>query len=374
MIYEVLDKKLEKEFIELPKQLYKNDPSWISHLDSDIQSVFDPGKNPFHKHGKCTRWILVDDNQTTIGRIAAFIDHDKNRNTNTPFGGIGFFECINDKQAAFRLFDTAKSWLQQQGMEAMYGPINFGENDKFWGLLLDGFQAPSYGMNYNPPYYIGFFESYGFTKAYDQLTNVLNAAEPLSQRFTRISDWVMHKKEYSFQHFKTSQKEKFFADFIAIYNDAWSDFENFTPIDLDTIRDAFRQMKPIMDEKIIWFAYYNNEPIAFVLCMPDVNQILKHAKGKLNLLNKLKFLWLKKTRPISRLRITVMGCKRRFQNRGLESALIRCLQEEVLPRRTIKEVELAWVGDFNAKMLAVHKATGAVKSKVHRTYKYTFDA
>ena len=373
MIYEVLNKRLEKEFIDLPKKLYKNDPCWISHLDSEIQAVFNANKNQFHKHGKCTRWILVDGNQKTIGRIAAFIDHDKNKEGNIPFGGIGFFECIQNESAAFHLFDTAKSWLQKQGMKAMHGPINFGENDKFWGLLIEGFQSPSYGMNYNPPYYIDFFESYGFTKAYDQLTNVLNAEKPLSQRFTRISDWVMNKKEYSFKHFSMAKKEQFFADFMEIYNDAWRDFDNFTPIDLATIRDSFRQLKPIMDEKVIWFAYYNNEPIAFVLCMPDVNQILKHVKGSLNFFNKVKFFWLSKTKKIDRLRITVMGCKQRFQNRGIESALIRCLQEEVLPRQTIKEVELAWVGDFNEKMLAVHKATGAVKSKVHRTYKYTFD-
>ncbi|ANE53028.1 hypothetical protein [Flavisolibacter tropicus] len=372
-IYEVLNIKLEKEFSDLPKHLYKNDPNWISTLDSDIKSIFDSTINPFFKHGKCTRWILMNDQKQTIGRIAAFIDFEKNKDGQIPYGGMGFFECIDDERASNLLLDTAKEWLKKHGMQAMYGPINFGENDKFWGLLVDGFQSPSYGMNYNPPYYKELLEKYGFSKAYDQLTNVLNPKKPLPERFTRISDWVRHKKDYSFQHFKSAQKEKFFADFIEIYNDAWDGFENFTPIDLPTIRDSFRQMKPIMDEKIIWFAYHNNEPIAFVICMPDVNQILKHIKGDLNLFNKLKFLWVKKTKTIDRIRITVMGCKKKFQNHGIESALIRCLQEEVLPRQTINEVELAWVGDFNSKMLAIHNATGAVKSKVHRTYKYSFD-
>jgi hypothetical protein len=132
-------------------------------------------------------------------------------------------------------------------------------------------------------------------------------------------------------------------------------------------------MKPIMDERLIWFAYFNDEPVAFVLCMPDVNQILKHLNGRMHFYNQLKFLWIRRTQTIDRIRITVMGCKKNFQNHGIESALIRCLQEEVLPRHTIKEVELAWVGDFNARMMALHRATGAVLSKVHRTYRYTFD-
>jgi len=100
---------------------------------------------------------------------------------------------------------------------------------------------------------------------------------------------------------------------------------------------------------------------------------LKPLHGKMNLLNKLRFLWYKRTTTIERIRIIVMGCKQRFQNRGIESALIRCLQNEVLPRKTIKEVELAWVGDFNTKMIALHEATGAVRSKVHRTYRYQFE-
>src|SRR5690349_5771400 len=105
-------------------------------------------------------------------------------------------------------------------------------------------------MNYNPPYYIDFFESYGFEKAYDQFTNVLKLDKPIPERFTKISDWVMGKSDYSFEHFSSANKEKYFNDFRETYNDAWHDFENFVPIEIETIRESFRQMEPIMDEKI----------------------------------------------------------------------------------------------------------------------------
>jgi hypothetical protein len=109
-----------------------------------------------------------------------------------------------------------------------------------------------------------------------------------------------------------------------------------------------------------------------VVCLPDINQVLKHVKGKLDLLGKLKFLWYKNTMPVRRIRIIIMGCKKKFQNRGVESALVRTLQLEVAPRKTITGVELAWVGDFNEKMMAIHEATGAKKEKLHRTYRYIF--
>jgi hypothetical protein len=182
----------------------------------------------------------------------------------------------------------------------------------------------------------------------------------------------MKKPDYRFEHFRNSERERFFRDFQEIYNDAWTVFPNFTPIELDTIRESFRQMKPIMDEKIIWFAYYKDEPVSFIVCLPDVNQILRHVKGKMNWLGKLKFLWYKKTLPIDRMRIIIMGCKKRFTNHGIESALIRSLGTIVLPRKTVKGVELAWVGDFNAKMMAIHEATGAKLDKVHRTFRYHF--
>lgn len=367
-VIEVSNTRTARQFIDLPKKLYKDDPNWISPLDNDVQAVFDPFRNVFFEHGVCTRWLLANDAGELIGRIAAFINYEKAHKYPQPTGGIGFFECINDVKAAFLLFDTAKAWLQGHGMEAMEGPINFGENDKFWGLLIEGFKPPSLGMNYNPPYYKAFFESYGFTKSYDQLTNYLDITVPFTERFTKIADWVMKKPGYSFRHFEKKRFAKYAEDFREIYNDAWSTFDNFTPIEMGVIKESFRQMKAIMDERIVWFAYYKEEPIACVIVLPDVNQILKHVNGRLNLWGKLKFLWYQKTTTIDRLRIVIMGCKKKYQNHGIESALVRSLQLEVVPRGTVKGVELAWVADWNEKMRAIHDAAGARLDKLHRTY------
>jgi hypothetical protein len=371
MLLEVNDKKSRKEFLYLPRILYKDDPNFISPLDKDIESIFDPRKNNFYNHGICNRWILKKQNKT-IGRIAAFINFEKNKNPDFIIGGIGFFECINDEAQAFTLFDEAKQWLQENNAKAMDGPVNFGENDKYWGLLVEGFVPPSMGMNYNHPYYKLFFENYGFKTQYDQFTNVIHVAKPFPDRFTKIADWIANKPEYAFRHFEMKNFEKFANDFMEIYNDAWSEFGDFTPIKLQTIKNSFEEMRPIVDEKIIWFTYHHAEPIAFIFAVPDINVILKPLNGKLHFLNKIKFLWLKKTTTIHRIRFIVMGCKKKFQNKGIESGMIRKLQLEVIPRNTITEAELAWVGDFNKKMLAIHEATGASREKIHRTYRKIF--
>ena len=370
-IIEVEDKAEIKEFLNLARQIYKNDSVWVCPLDKDIEKIFDPKQNNFHQHGSITRWIAKDEKGNTIGRIAAFINDKKAYTFPQPTGGIGFFECIDDKHIAFALFDTAQNWLKERGMEAMDGPINFGENDTFWGLLIEGFTHPSYGMNYNPPYYQQLFESYGFKTVYEQITNHLEVNKPFPERFTKIAEWVAKKPGYTFKHLESKNIRKYAADFMEIYNDAWCDFPNFVPIDKTTILESFRKMKAIMDEKLIWFSYVNEEPAAFIVMLPDANQIIKPLKGKLGVIEKIKFLY-HRWKGVTRMRAVVMGTKKTYQKHGLESAMFIKLKEYVLPLKQYEECELSWVGDFNDKMLAIHEATGSVFGKKHATMRKVF--
>lgn len=369
-IKEVSSKQDIKDFLEVSRIIYKDDNSWVCPLDKDVEAVFDPKKNSFHNHGKIKRWILFEKNQL-IGRIAAFINDKKALTFEQPTGGIGFVECT-DSEAAFNLlFDTAKAWLRENGMEAMDGPINFGENDTFWGLLIEGFTHPSYGMNYHKPYYQQHFEKYGFQIQYQQITNHLEVRKPFPERFTKIATWLSKKEGYEFKHLDVKQFDQYAADFMEVYNDAWKNFPNFSPIKFDTVLESFNKMKLIMDPKLIWFAYVNSEPASFVIILPDANLMIKPLNGKLGLIEKLKFFYYK-TRGVNRMRAIVMGTKEKFQKHGLESALFIKLKEYVLPLNQYDELELSWVGDFNDKMLAIHEATGATFGKRHVTMRCFF--
>lgn len=371
-LIEVNDQKTRNEFLAVGPIIYKNDPTWVQPLDEEIEAIFNPQKNNFHLHGETIRWVLKDDNDKLIGRVAAFINHKKAHTFEQPTGGMGFFECINDKKAAHFLFDTCRNWLQERGMEAMDGPINFGENDNFWGLLVNGFIHPAIGMNYNPPYYQELFESYGFKMYFEQVSNHLDITKPIPERFSKIADWVSKKEGYKFEHLRMSNLEKYSKDFQNIYNNAWQFHENFTPMSDKTVQESLKKIKPFMDERFIWFAYVDGDPAAFVVVLPDVNQIIKHLHGKTNLWAKLKFLYHKWKGTINRLRVVIMGVKPVYQKLGLESALIMRLHEIVIPMNHYKEVELSWVGDFNPKMRALHDATGAYLAKTHYTYRCLF--
>ncbi len=366
-IKEVDSKRLQRHFLDVADRIYAGDPHWIRPLDPDIESVFDPQKNSAHNHGTIRRWVLYDDNGIPAGRIAAFIDYQRRGAADKLVGGCGFFECLNEYQYALKLFDTAAEWLQSNGMTAMEGPVNFGENHIWWGLLSEGFTDPYYGMNYNPAYYESLFRRYGFDVDYVQISNRIDVASPLPERFERIARWVDKRPGHTFNHLNINKLQMFAADFVEIYNNGWKHFEHFKPLDIGTVLQQFESMRPVMDEQLIWFAYVHGQPAAFLVVLPDANEIIRGLNGKLDLLNKLRFLWNRKIRKHQRIRAVIMGTKEKFRHLGIESAMFIRLRDAVLRRGHYQELELSWVGDFNSQMLSIHKATGAVPAKRHLT-------
>lgn len=373
-LIKVTDKKTKQMFLDTARIIYENDKTWICPFDNDIKAVFDPDKNPYHKHGVAERWILTDEKNRLIGRIAAFIDYNIANSYDQPTGGIGFFECINAKPAAFLLFNTAKEWLKEKGMEAMDGPVNFGETDKYWGLLVSGFTHPSFDVPYNHPYYQDLFDSYGFKVYYKMEGFHLDITKPLSERFLKIAIWVANKPGYEFSHFTWKDQEVFTKDFAEVFNEAWASFKkHFEPLEADYIRSVLKKAKPIVDEEFIWLAYFEGKPIAIYLMFPDLNQILKHLDGKMNLINMLKFVYLKKRKTMTRAKGLLMGVIPKYQGLGIESAFILKLSNVFKNKPWYTEIEFSWVADFNPKMRKVFISVGSVPAKNYITYRYLFD-
>src|SRR5215469_634485 len=222
-LIEVTDRKTAKEFIEVNVLINKTEPNYIRPLDKDIHDVFDPQKNKAFRSGEAVRWILKDGEGKLIGRIAAFVNKKyKTKGDEGSVGGVGFFDCINDQNAADMLFDVAKHWLLQRGMYAMDGPINFGERDRWWGLLVEGFQPPVYCLNYNPPYYQQLFENYGFRDFFNQLCFGYDPKRKMNDKTFKRHEVLAKDPGYSAKHIKKNNLEKFALDFTTIYNKAWA--------------------------------------------------------------------------------------------------------------------------------------------------------
>lgn len=363
-----------EDFLKVPGHLYQNDPNYIRPLDKDITDVFDPKKNKAFRAGECARWILTDDEGQSIGRIAAFVNKKyKNKGDEQPTGGIGFFECIRKQEAADMLFDVAKSWLMERGMEAMDGPINFGERDRWWGLVVEGFKPPIYLMNYNPPYYRGLFENYGFKIFYYQYCWHLDVTATLSERFLEQHRKFAVDPDFTVSRINKRKLKKFASDFTAIYNQAWAKHEGNKEMRYENALKLFQAMKPIIDEDLMWFTYFKGQPIAMWINLPDLNQIVKHLNGSFNFLARLKYLWLKKRGACNKFTGIIFGVVPEFQGKGVDYYMIVEGSNVIKQKKQYHELELQWQGDFNPKMLNISKNLGATQSRLLCTYRYLFD-
>jgi hypothetical protein len=373
-IIEVSTPDHRKEFLMLPVRLYKDDKNWIRPLDNDIENVFNPQKNKFFEHGECTRWILVDSGGNTTGRVAAFIDRNTASKFDQPTGGMGFFECINNKEAAFRLFDTCKQWLQARNMEAMDGPVNFGDRNQWWGLLVDGFTEPNYGMFYHPPYYKGLFEAYGFQDYFQQYTYHRKVMTPLHPIVIKKAERIFQNPDYSFRHIEKSKLDKYGEDLRTIYNKAWAKHEGVQEMSSVQVNALMKQFKPILDEDIIWFAYFKEEPIGFFVMLPEMNQVFKYVNGKLNAIGIAKLLWHQYRRTCKKMFGLVFGFIPEFQGKGLESAIVAAAGKHVqVPGQIYEDFEMNWIGDFNPTMMKMVEIMGGKVCKTHITYRKLFD-
>jgi hypothetical protein len=375
-IIEVTSQAHIRAFLDFPVSLYKNHKGWIRPLDNDIEAVFDKKKNKTFQHGQCIRWIVEDKNGIVVGRVAAFInDKTTNKGNDQPTGGLGFFDSINSQEVAFLLFDTCKNWLQAKGMEAMDGPINFGNRDKWWGLLVEGFdREPNYQCNYNFSYYRDFFEAYGFQVYFYQLTFGRPMMGDLDSRLQVKADVAAKNPDYSFRYI--SKSDNSLADKIRyVYNKAWAKRGEIPELTETQAKHIVKQMKPIMDEKLLWFAFYKDEPVAFFLSLPEVNQIFKHVNGKLDLLGKLKFVYHRWRKTNKKAFGILFGVVPEHQGKGVDGGMImafkKVMQEQYL---RYEEYEMNWIGDFNSKMIRVAEQVTPNVVKRHATYRKLFDS
>jgi hypothetical protein len=371
----VIDQQTREEFLKLPLRLYKNHPYWIRPLDKDVEQVFDPKTNKTFRKGELQRWIVRDSQGQTVGRVAAFINEkSKNKGNDQPTGGMGFFESENDQQVAFMLFDACKNWLSERGIEAMDGPINFGDRDKWWGLLVDGYDIePNYLQHYNFPYYKDLFEAYGFKIYFKQYTYGRKTRDPLSPKLAAKAEKIHSDKGYSFQHMRLKNLAKYTEEFRVIYNQAWGG-HGVPDMTKAQAKAIINQLKPIIDEKIVWFGYYNGVPIAFFIMLPEVNQIFKFVNGQLDLLGKLKFLYHKWRKTCNKMFGLVFGIVPDHQGKGVEGALIMAARQMVQDDyHRYENFEMNWIGDFNPKMLRVAEQVGGYIAKTHITYRKLFD-
>lgn len=384
-LQEVKGKKEIKLFHAMARPIYAEDPNWVQPLVGDIEHIFDPAHNKLFNSdgaGQAIRWIVRDTlTGEIVGRIAAFYNRSKAEAENQLTGGCGFFESADNQEVANILFDAARDWLVSRGMEAMDGPINFGDRLQWWGLLVEGFTQPLYGMAYARPYYKALFENYGFQVYFNQIT-YLRPFDPkirMPEALYAKAERLYENPEYEFRTFDKKNPEKMARDFCAVYNSGWAKFQGVKPMTDEGALAMMREMSPIIDTEVLYLSYHNDRPVGFFVMLPDLNCVIGNFKGKFGLWQKLQLLLAIRGKKINRLSGLIFGVASEYQGKGIEAGMIRQLEIYLLDRIARNKVqyntlEMGWIGDFNPVMMRMCESyVKATPFKKHVTYRYLFD-
>ena len=375
---EVVTHREAKEWLHLDRKIYKDCPNWVCPLDNDIEKVFDPAKNHLFENGEAIRWIAVDEKGEAVGRIAAFYNREQAKVTDN-MGCCGFFESIDSQEVANLLFDAARDWLAERGLEGMDGPVNFGSRDSWWGLLVEGYEyQPLYGNPYHLPYYKALFENYGFQNYFNQNSYIWRAADyALSEIALEKAHRVLANHEYQIKDITGANLEVAAEQLRTIYNKAWSLFTGVKQMTEEEAQKLMRTLRPIIDRNLIYFAYHNDEPIGFFVMVPDLNRVIGKFNGKFGLVQQLRLMWdLKVRKSCDRVFGIIFGVTPEYQGKGIESAIMAHIFENYIRAGhcPYKTFELAWIGDFNPVMnRMIERYVCATKHKMHTTYRYLFD-
>ncbi|MEJ5266268.1 MAG: GNAT family N-acetyltransferase [Bacteroidales bacterium] len=360
-----------QDFFEVALRIYKNDPNWVAPLEVEIKSLFDKNKNKLLQNGDYKAWVLYKSN-IPVGRIIAFWTEKKSKKRRPYEGGLSFFECINNQEAANLLFGTAIQWLKTQNMQVVDAVTIPGENYNYWGVLVEGFVRQGFGMPYNPPYYKELFEDYGFQNYYEQYSYHVDLTKEFPERHVKFAQHILNSTEYDFKYLDINNPEKFAKDITTIFNDVWSVFHaDYVPVEYHEFLKILEELKPIIKPKYVWLAYHNTHPVGMAICLPDLNQAIKPFKGKLNLFNKIRLIF--RLKKISRARLFVTGVNPKYQRTGLIYGIFLKLTDS-LKEDKIKELEMSWVGNYNPKVNQLYKHMGnTIKAKTHVTFRYIID-
>jgi len=354
-------------FLKLSYGIYESDPHWVAPLLMDLKKVFTKA-NPLFEHAEMQLWMARQNGQD-VGRIAGVVDHNHNRAANDQAAFFGFFECLNEATVSQRLFETVADWARQKGLKRLLGPMNPTTNDEC-GLLVDGFDSPPViMMTYNPRYYVKLVEAEGFRKAKDLLAFHMDLAKIPMDRLGRIAAKIKQRNpNLSFRPVLRKTLEQDLGKIKEVYNAAWQQNWGFVPMTDAEVDFMAARLKPLLMEGLIWLTEAGNEPVGFLLALPDYNLALQPLRGRLLTPKLLGFIpYVLGWKHLPRTRVITLGVKEHYRARGLESAmLIEGLKVGI--NAGVTESEASWILEDNVMMCRVLEAIGGRVYKTYRIY------
>lgn len=358
-------------FIQLPWSIYASDPNWVAPLKLE-RRLHLSRHNPFFAHARWRAWLAYQGNEV-VGRISAQIDTARLEQDNDATGAFGLLEGVNDPEVFTGLFNAAENWLRENGMRHVEGPFNLSINDEC-GLLVEGFETPpSIMMGHAPPYYAAMVEAHGYRKANDLVTYRMHPDYKMTPTMVKIVERSTRARTGQFT-LRSLNRGQFSAEIELlrdIFNDAWSENWGFQPFTEAEFKDVGTMLKMLVDDDYIKIGEIDGVAVAFIVGLPNINEVIGDLNGRLFPLGWLKLLWrVKVSRPKS-VRVALMGVRKGYQRgltgSGISLAMIDAIKRAFLVRGAT-EVEMGWILEQNKSMRSIIESIGGKLAKRYRVY------
>ena len=364
-IRKVTTKRDLKKFVTFPWKIYKGDKNWVPPIISEKIKLLDKEKSPFFDHGDAELFMAYKDGKFS-GTIAAIRDDNFIKHSKTNSGYFGFFESINDEDVSEALFKTAEDWNRKQGLTDMIGPMNPSTNDEC-GLLIEGFDSPPVlMMTYNPKYYIKLYENFGLTKYKDLFALLAKLDFDIPPKLERVAKKIKERNKIETRGVDLKNFKRELGYIKEVYNNAWSDNWGFVPMtdrEMDMVADG---LKDLVKPELVRFAFVDGKPVAFILIVPDYNEVFIKMNGRLSPLGILTFLLNRN--KIKKARVILLGIREGYRKQGIDSVLFY-ESFQASKKYKYEYVEFSWVLEENVLIhRTAEKVFGAKKYKTYRIY------
>ena len=366
----VVTKADRKQFVNLAWDVYRDDPAWVPPLKDEVHGLIDPKKNPWFQHARAMLWLAERDGKT-VGRISAQVDQLVLEHMGAGTGQWGMFEAL-DGEAATALIATAEEWLRAQGMTRAMGPISLSIWDEP-GLLISGFdQSPMIMMGHHLAPYQGWIEGAGYAKAKDLLTYEVDIRPEAQGVMARL---VAAGEKNPRIRIRPVDKSKFHDEvsiILNLLNDAWSDNWGYVPLTPAEIAYAGKKLKPIIYPELVRIAELDGEPVAFMLTIPDVNELTRDLNGELFPFGFVKLLWRLRKPRTKRVRVPLMGVAKKLHGTRLAGQLalmlIEHIRRDAVGKYEATHGEFGWILEDNQGMMSIAELPGATINHTYRIY------
>jgi GNAT superfamily N-acetyltransferase len=365
-VSEVRSRRDRDAFIKFQWRIYKNDPAWVPPLIIERKAFLNRKRHPFYKHGDAALF-LARQNGEIAGRIMASDDPNYNSLHRSNLGCFGLFECINDRNVATALFQAAEGWLRKKGRTEIMGPIDYSTN-YVCGLLVEGFEHPPTLLTaHNPPYYQRLIEGCGFVKKKDWYAWwFADFPEPM-RRLRKIADRRGSNQAFEIQPINLKQLAEESRRLRAVFNQAWKDNWGFVRFTEAEAEHMAKEMKPVLEPKMTLIARIDNEPVAFVICIPDINVALRKINGRLLPFGLIKLLYYRT--KIRTVRFVALGVVEKYRRAGIAERLVLQVMEEAQRRGMPGELSMTLEDNFMINRFL--EAIGAERYKTYRIFQRT---